>query len=618
MLNIYGADRILTGVLENAFDVTVNQKINAINYLNFSLPFNDKKNDLCVFNNLIKYDGDYYRIISVGEEYGESGAAVYKCEHVFGLLMNEVILNKLPLSERPIDAALTAIFSNQTENAAWTLGRCDFTETVIVDVVNVTVLKAIQSVTEYLEADYLYTFDCSVYPYVFNLISVNTDIPPKHTITGGNNLVSLSKQEDYTYLCTRLYPLGNKINIADINGGLPYIQSPSEYTDKYGVISQVWSDLRFTNKQNLLSAARVILKNRQELNERYEVSYTDFNSADVKLGDVTEIKDSGGKRYIKAYITEIDIKEQENELSVIYISKQEKNLDAILAKRADRQKDLEQALQDIDAGDIIDNSTIENIVNNIIDDRLDELEPVENTYNGPFVVLSEAGAQVRTFGYSLGDLFTSPISYVIADGEPLLTYVFGEPRGEYYIQGVPAILGWRGLTEADFALWTHYVQSFTVTSELGVVNAHVEIESYNYGGYPSLRPRLWVNGVMVWERLTYQGLLNAKSPVKCGIVISSGFKTKMDSQGICGGVTPGLYITVVMAGYYQYRGNFNPPDSAPVEFAVLDTTWGPFEWTLPGGARTACPLEMTKSEALYALNATAIRTSTVVVQASVS
>ena len=58
-------------------------------------------------------------------------------------------------------------------------------------------------------------------------------------------MTSYTRGRDPQNIVTRLYPLGygegiNQLNIKGVNDGVPYIQSPKEITDKYGIIERVW------------------------------------------------------------------------------------------------------------------------------------------------------------------------------------------------------------------------------------------------------------------------------------------------------------------------------------------------------------------------------------------
>lgn len=57
------------------------------------------------------------------------------------------------------------------------------------------------------------------------------------------NMTSYTRGRDPQNIVTRLYPLGygegiNQLNIKGVNDGVPYIQSPKEITDKYGIIER--------------------------------------------------------------------------------------------------------------------------------------------------------------------------------------------------------------------------------------------------------------------------------------------------------------------------------------------------------------------------------------------
>ena len=64
------------------------------------------------------------------------------------------------------------------------------------------------------------------------------------------------KTSDPKNIVTRLYPLGygegvNQLNIKEVNNNKPYLQSPQEYIDKYGLINRIWIDRRYEDEQPL-------------------------------------------------------------------------------------------------------------------------------------------------------------------------------------------------------------------------------------------------------------------------------------------------------------------------------------------------------------------------------
>lgn len=98
-------------------------------------------------------------------------------------------------------------------------------------------------------------------------------------------------------LTTRLYCYGygdadNKLGISDVNGGIPYLESPN--VAKYGVITQIWTDERFTIAESLLSVGQAMLKRLEEPAVSYEIdTQTIYNAANLEIGDTVRVVSTG-------------------------------------------------------------------------------------------------------------------------------------------------------------------------------------------------------------------------------------------------------------------------------------------------------------------------------------
>lgn len=92
MLEIYNRDRQRVAILENAYDVREDQRINALWYLYFSLPVDDSKNEYCQPFWYARMDGgELYRIMPASEAIDETGGVEYQCEHVLATLLDNVL-----------------------------------------------------------------------------------------------------------------------------------------------------------------------------------------------------------------------------------------------------------------------------------------------------------------------------------------------------------------------------------------------------------------------------------------------------------------------------------------------------------------------------------------------
>lgn len=113
-------------------------------------------------------------------------------------------------------------------------------------------------------------------------------------------MTGLERYIDPTNLCTRIYPLGygegvNQLNIADVNGGLPHLDSDTQ--DQFGIISKVWVDRRYENAESLKARAEALLNEMKLPRTSYKVSAAELykitkDKVDkFKLGTLVKVKD---------------------------------------------------------------------------------------------------------------------------------------------------------------------------------------------------------------------------------------------------------------------------------------------------------------------------------------
>ena len=68
MLEVFDRQtRRKTAILQNAHSIKESKEINVLHYLEFSLPYNDPKNEYCQPFHYVRYnDGELYRIMDDG------------------------------------------------------------------------------------------------------------------------------------------------------------------------------------------------------------------------------------------------------------------------------------------------------------------------------------------------------------------------------------------------------------------------------------------------------------------------------------------------------------------------------------------------------------------------
>ena len=346
MLEVFDKQNKRLGVLQNAFNVSENEKINAISTLSFSLPYSDPKNDYCQpFNRVRLNGGQLYRILPQTLEKDESGARSYECEHVIATLLDQVLFGYHVIGNIGVYTAdvIRYVLSKQTN---WVLDQCDFSRQFEYGWEQENLLGALFAVPKPFSEDYIWTYDTSAYPWRLSLKRLNRDGQPDLYVRNKKNLLKLQKESDPRNICTRLYPLGygegiNQLGIKEINGGLPYIQSPQEYVDKYGVIERIWIDRRYTNQESLLEAAKAMLAELQEQTYTYSIDITELNAnmfERAAVGKIVEIIDTdSGDRY-KTIITGVKREYGDTPQGTITIANKSTNIAETVADLADRQR----------------------------------------------------------------------------------------------------------------------------------------------------------------------------------------------------------------------------------------------------------------------------------------
>lgn len=348
MLEIFDKQDRKIAILENAIDIIENLKINAISTLEFSLPYDDKKNEHCKSFNYVRYNkGELYRIVPAELDKTEFGFYKYTCEHVISTLIDDVLFGYHVVGNLGTytKSSIEYILNKQIERK-WELGICEFDRQFEYGWENETLLSALFSIATPLAEDYKWEFNTKVKPWKINLKKLNVDKIPDAYIRNNKNELQLLKRTDPREICTRLYPLGygegvNQLSIKEINNGLPYLESPPEIIQKYGVINRIWIDRRYEDVNSLKGAAETMLKRLQEPRYEYEVQFANVGTDNFEKlvpGDVVQIIDTNSKTKYKNYIVEINKTYNEFIESTIVISNSPEDIAGTIADMMDRQR----------------------------------------------------------------------------------------------------------------------------------------------------------------------------------------------------------------------------------------------------------------------------------------
>lgn len=347
MIEIFDRSRTRVAIAENAHKITENQRINAVWYLNFSLPYNDPKNEYCKPFYYVRNDGgELYRIMPETLAVEESGDITYQCEHVLATLIDNVLFGYHVAGNRGYYTAdvIRYILDRQLVKN-WVLDECDFKNQFEYGWEQETLLSALFSVAAPLK-DYMWVTNTSVYPWRLSLKRIDPAGRPEMYVRRHHNMTRFGRVKDPQDIVTRLYPLGygegiNQLGIASVNGGVPYLQSPKAITDKYGIIERVWIDRRYEDASSLKAAAEAMLAELQEPSASYVVGFEEITGSDIDkaaIGKRLRIVYPEIKESVDTVITQIDRTFGDDKKSSLTVANKPSNIAATVADMADRQR----------------------------------------------------------------------------------------------------------------------------------------------------------------------------------------------------------------------------------------------------------------------------------------
>lgn len=339
--------RFKTAILQNAHSISECVKLNAVSTLQFALPYNDMKNAYCRPFDYVRLDGgDLYRIMDDGEESSDNGSIVYKCEHVLATLIDKVLFGYHVIGNIGTYTAdvIRYILSFQSD---WVLGDCDFNHQFEYGWEQENLLSALFSVPKPFAEEYIWTFDTKHYPWTINLKKIDRSRKPGLYVRRSHNLLKLSRDQERTSICTKLYPLGygegvNQLNICSVNDGLPYLLAPQSIIDQYGIVERVWVDRRYENAESLKAAAQSMLDELQEPLVQWSVDAAHLvysaNDARTAPGEVVRIIDTERGVDFSTIITQVDFEHGEIPKATLTIANKQTDIASLVADLADRQR----------------------------------------------------------------------------------------------------------------------------------------------------------------------------------------------------------------------------------------------------------------------------------------
>ncbi len=345
MIEVFNRQFQRVAILEHAFGIVLDEKINALSYLTFSIPLDDKKAEYCQPFWYVRHDdGELFRILPSEMQQEETNSITYHCEHVLVTLMDEVLFGyHAPRSGTTAEYIKYILSQQRTKN--WVLKRCDFTRYFEYAWENEGLLAALFSIANPLK-DYIWRTNTHVYPWELSLERLETIGDPELYIRTEKNLLSFGNTPDYTQICTRLYPLGygegvNQLGISDINGGKPYLENTAAIAN-YGLVERVWIDRRYEDKESLKSAAQNMLDELSNPIQSYEVGLEEIRGdAPAEIGQRVRIEPEIGDK-LDTYIVEISRTYDEVPEVKLTLANKSTSIASTVADLADRVR-IEQA-----------------------------------------------------------------------------------------------------------------------------------------------------------------------------------------------------------------------------------------------------------------------------------
>lgn len=347
MIEIFDKTRRRVAIAENAYAISEAQRINAVWYFYFSLPYDDPKNQYCQPFYYVRHDGgEFYRIMPETLSVDETGGIAYQCEHVLATLIDKVLFGYHVVGNLgTYTADVIRYILDRQDVKNWTLAECDFQNQYEYGWEQESLLSALFSVATPLSG-YIWKTDTSVYPWRLSLKKLETGGPPEMYIRRNHNMTTFRRGRDPQKIVTRLYPLGygegvNQLGIASVNNGVPYIQSPKAITDKYGIIERVWVDRRYEDASSLKAAAEVMLAELQEPIVSYTIGAQELTTSDfdkAAIGKRVRIVYPEIGEQTDTYITEINRKHEDVKQSSLTVANRETTIASSVADMMDRQR----------------------------------------------------------------------------------------------------------------------------------------------------------------------------------------------------------------------------------------------------------------------------------------
>lgn len=311
MLEVFDLSLKRVAILENSFDRIETENINTVCGFSFSLPDTDPKTRLCKPFFYVRFrGGPLYRILKPKRSKANIGVITYACEHVIATLLDDVLFGQHIVGNIGTYTrdAINYVLDRQHVKR-WVIDDCEFSRQFEYGWENEKLLPALFSIANRFSEPYMWVCNTDTFPWRLSLKKINPGQRPQFFLRAGKNLLAAEESTDAQNVVTRLYCLGygegiNQLNISEINGGLPYLQSPQEIVNEYGLISSIFVDRRFENAESLKERGQVLLNELQRpyLSRKFSVvdlePLTGKDLDKAELGRIVELTEDKTRTYI--------------------------------------------------------------------------------------------------------------------------------------------------------------------------------------------------------------------------------------------------------------------------------------------------------------------------------
>ena len=284
-------------ILNNAFGIGYEKRLNELWTAQFSLPADDAKNTECLAFRFVEiFDGaervDLFRILpSKFVKNADRKTRTYQCEHVLSTLLDDIMFQYHQTTGLTPTANINFILGHQSVER-WQIGAVGFTGVYDYKWENENLLSGLFSLPKAYSGEHQWTWDTTTTPWTLNLVVPSAT--PTARILSKKNLIGITEDDDPSYLITRLYPLGygegvNQLTIESVNSGVTYIDASTIAI--YGVIAATYIDKAEESAATLKAKAQAYLETVKIPRKTYEVDGADIYS--ITGDELDRIRDTG-------------------------------------------------------------------------------------------------------------------------------------------------------------------------------------------------------------------------------------------------------------------------------------------------------------------------------------